>query len=78
MCEQEQEQEQERVVKATEFKAEASPMNRGFVVIRLSRDNGDAYLGEIEVCAPAARAMAKYITGVADYADAIAQDNGVI
>lgn len=67
-------EQNERVVKATELKAEASLKNKGFVVIRLTRDNGDTYLGEVEVCAPVARAMAKYITGVADYADALAQD----
>lgn len=67
-------EQNERVVKATELKAEASLKNKGFVVIRLTRDNGDTYLGEIEVCGPVARAMAKYITGVADYADALAQD----
>lgn len=67
-------EQNERGVKATEFKAEASLKNKGFVVIRLTHDNGDTYLGEIEVCAPVARAMAKYITGVADYADALAQD----
>ena len=67
-------EQNEQVVKATELKAEASLKNKGFVVIRLTRDNGDTYLGEIEVCAPVARAMAKYITGVADYADALAQD----
>ena len=67
-------EQNEQVVKATELKAEASLKNKGFVVIRLTRDNGDTYLGEIEVCGPVARAMAKYITGVADYADALAQD----
>ena len=67
-------EQKERLAKATELKAEASLKNKGFVVIRLTRDNGDTYLGEVEVCAPVARAMAKYITGVADYADALAQD----
>lgn len=67
-------EQNEQVVIATELKAEASLKNKGFVVIRLTRDNGDTYLGEIEVCGPVARAMAKYITGVADYADALAQD----
>ena len=67
-------EQNEQVVKATELKAEASLKNKGFVVIRLTCDNGDTYLGEIEVCGPVARAMAKYITGVADYADALAQD----
>ena len=67
-------EQKERLAKATELKAEASLKNKGFVVIRLTRDNGDTYLGEIEVAGPVARAMAKYITGVADYADALAQD----
>mgnify|MGYP004567537045 FL=1 len=67
-------EQNERLAKATELKAEASLKNKGFVVIRLTRDNGDTYLGEIEVAGPVARAMAKYITGVADYADALAQD----
>ena len=66
-------EQKERLAKATELKAEASLKNKGFVVIRLTRDNGDTYLGEIEVAGPVARAMAKYITGVADYADALAQ-----
>ena len=68
-------EQKERLAKATELKAEASLKNKGLVVIRLTRDNGDTYLGEIEVCAPVARAMAKYITGVADYADALATDS---
>lgn len=68
-------EQKERLAKATELKAEASLKNKGFVVIRLTRDNGDTYLGEIEVAGPVARAMAKYITGVADYADALATDS---